>query len=108
MATLKILTDCGENYKYQGPRFIKLGPDSGEEFRDKYLIPWLEKNENADQLMVDFEGTVVYTPSFLEECFGGAIRKGYEQVRTIEFLNMPSDEESKLQKYIQNAKREKK
>ena len=108
MATLRVLTECGENYKYQGPRFIKLGPDSGEEFRDKQLIPWLKKNKNAEHLTVDFEGTVVYTPSFLEESFGGAIRKGHEEVRTIEFLNMPPDEKYKLQKYIQNAKREKK
>ena len=72
------------------------------------LARYLDENKNAEHLTVDFEGTVVYTPSFLEESFGGAIRKGHEEVRTIEFLNMPPDEKYKLQKYIQNAKREKK
>ncbi|MGI5066138.1 STAS-like domain-containing protein [Treponema putidum] len=107
MATLKILKDCGDNYKYQGPRFIKLGPDSGEEFRDKHLIPWLEKNKTTIDLNVDFTGTIVYTPSFLEESFGGAIRKGHEEVRNINFLNIPADEEAKLKKYIEKAQKEK-
>ena len=53
---LKIL-DCKQDYKYQGPRYIKLGPESGEEFRDNYLIPWLEKNKNEVNLQIDFGGT---------------------------------------------------
>ena len=103
MATLEIIKDCGENYKYQGPRFSKLGPESGDEFRDKYLIPWLEKNSNADSLAVDFAGTIVYTPSFLEESFGGTIRKGYKIVENLNFMNMPDDKRKQLEKYIAAA-----
>ena len=108
MSTLEILKDCGENYKYQGPRFIKLGPDSGEEFRNKYLIPWLNKNKDASELIVDFAGTLVYTPSFLEESFGGSIREGYEIGKKLDFKNIPDKQLIKLQEYIEKAKPEKK
>ena len=80
MATLRILKDFGESFKYQGPRFINLGSNSGEEFRDVYLIPWLNENKTDEILEIDFEGTIVYTPSFLEESFGGAIRKGFDVI----------------------------
>lgn len=100
---LKIL-DCKQDYKYQGPRYIKLGPESGEEFRDEYLIPWLEENKNVDELQIDFAGTIVYTPSFLEEAFGGAIRKGYDKVKSLEFVNIPDEQKEKIKKYISKAK----
>ncbi|MEL3899382.1 DUF4325 domain-containing protein [Treponema phagedenis] len=105
METLKI-AECGNGYQYQGPRFDDLGPDSGEEFRDEYLIPWLKNNNNASELCVDFEGTVLFTPSFLEESFGGAIRKGFEIVRKIQFKNIPPDVKQQLAKYINKAKKQ--
>ncbi len=97
------ITECKEDYKYEGPRFIDLGPDSGEEFRDTYLIPWLEKNRGEKTLTVDFEGTIVYTPSFLEESFGGAIRKGYFNVADLNFINIPDEQKKRVQGYIQEA-----
>ncbi len=106
MNTLKV-SECGDGYRYQGPRFIKLGPDSGEEFRNVYLIPWLEENKANSNLCVDFDGTVLFTPSFLEECFGGAIRKGFEVVRKLKFSNMPEEELKKVEGYISKAKAKK-
>lgn len=99
---LKIL-DCKEDYAYEGPRFIKLGPESGEEFRESFFIPWLEKNVENKELYVDFAGTIVYTPSFLEETFGGAIRKGYTQVKNLKFLNIPDDKKQDILSYIEVA-----
>ena len=100
---LRIL-DCKEDYAYEGPRYIRLGPESGEEFRDKFFIPWLKSNRGKDSLAVDFEGTVVYTPSFLEETFGGAIRKGYaNQVKDLKFLNLPDEQKKDVMKYIAEA-----
>lgn len=99
---LKII-ECKEDYKYEGPRFIDLGPDSGEEFRDTYLIPWLENNKDATELTVDFDGTVVYTPSFLEESFGGAIRKGHDIVAALKFINIPDEQKKRVQGYIHDA-----
>lgn len=104
MAVLKVLA-CKEDYKYQGPRFIRLGPDSGEEFRDNHLLKWLDDNKNDDDLHVDFDGTIVYTPSFLEESFGGAIRKGYKQVTKIKFDNMEEDAHNQVEQYIRAALR---
>lgn len=104
MSILRVL-ECKEDYKYQGPRYIRLGPESGEEFRDTYLLKWLDSNKHEEKLIVDFEGTIVYTPSFLEESFGGAIRKGYRQVEKIEFIHMEKDALNQVTKYIQDALR---
>ena len=103
VATLN-MANCGNGYQYQGPRFIDLGPDSGEEFRENYLIPWLNANKNEKELFVDFTGTIIFTPSFLEESFGGAIRKGFKTVRNIQFKNMPKDIEEQVLGYIKKAK----
>ncbi|MGP1458956.1 MAG: hypothetical protein ACTTKL_06575 [Treponema sp.] len=61
MAALAIIKDCGENYKYQGSRFAAFSTESGEEFRDTFLIPFLEKNKHDTELTIDFAGTIVYS-----------------------------------------------
>lgn len=60
--------------EFPGPRFAKLGPSSGEEFRDTILIPQLEAADG--EISVNLDGTMGYGSSFLEEAFGGLIRKG--------------------------------
>ncbi|WP_342307919.1 STAS-like domain-containing protein [Pseudomonas fluorescens] len=50
------------------------GPKNGADFRDNHLIPALNK---YDVVYVDFNDTLGTTPSFLEEVFGGLIRKKY-------------------------------
>ncbi len=104
MRTILKITDCKQDYKYQGPRYKKLGPESGEEFRDDYLIPWLKENKGKNDLQIDFSGTVVYTPSFLEEAFGGAVRKGYSEVKSLKFINLPDEQRKKIHEYISKAK----
>ncbi|CAI2036205.1 Uncharacterised protein [Serratia fonticola] len=59
--------------KYPGPRYAALGDSSGEVFRDTVLIPALAEN---DSVGVDFDGVYGYGSSFLEEAFGGLVRKG--------------------------------
>lgn len=59
--------------KYPGPRFESLGPNSGELFRDNFLIPAAMDNNVVE---VDLDGVFGYGSSFLEEVFGGLIRKG--------------------------------
>ena len=49
------------------------GPYSGELFRENYLIPLL-KDPNII-IEVDLDGTLGYGSSFLEEAFGGLVRK---------------------------------
>lgn len=50
------------------------GKKSGEEFRDDVLLPALKNN---DEVTVDLNGVLTLGSSFLEEAFGGLVRKGY-------------------------------
>lgn len=54
-------------------RFRKDGPHTGEAFREDFLIPALERDQNV---VVVLDGTEGYPSSFLEEAFGGLVRKG--------------------------------
>lgn len=102
---LKII-EKNPNFAYQGPRFKSLGDNSGELFRDDYLIPWLESLQGKG--IIDFEGTVIYMPSFLEEAFGGAVRKGfYKDLKKVKFINIEKEYEIDLNKYIEIANKNK-
>lgn len=57
--------------KYPGPRYMSLGSNSGEEFREKFLIEELKKDP---EVSVNLDGVLGYGSSFLEEIFGGMVR----------------------------------
>ncbi|EGR2272141.1 STAS-like domain-containing protein [Vibrio parahaemolyticus] len=57
--------------KYPGPRYKSLGPNSGEEFRERFLIEALKKDP---EVQVNLDGVLGYGSSFLEEIFGGLVR----------------------------------
>jgi hypothetical protein len=60
-----------------GGRYINDGPDSGQLFRDRFLVPALRKSiERGEKLVVVLDGPRGYLSSFLEEAFGGLIRYG--------------------------------
>lgn len=90
--------------KYPGPRYIKLGDFSGEEFRDEVLVPAL-MDEN---ISVDFDGVYGYGSSFLEEAFGGLVRRGVPTER-MKFLreHLKCDDDpsivTEVKKYIDEA-----
>lgn len=92
MVKIKISVDFSRT---PGPRLIKEGSWSGELFRDQILAPKVMKAiETKDTLEVDLDGTAGYGTSFLEESFGGLIRKlkiPYDNVKDI--LRIVSDEE---------------
>jgi hypothetical protein len=67
MITIKIASDFSPT---PGGRFRKMGPKSGEEFRD-LLASHLAKNE---PVVVVLDGVEGYGSSFLEEAFGGLAR----------------------------------
>lgn len=54
-------------------RYPSDGEFSGERFREEFLKPALEQGE----VVVEIDGTEGYGSSFLEEAFGGLVRKGY-------------------------------
>ena len=56
-------------------RFPKQGPFSGERFREEMLVPALQRDEFVE---VDLSGAKGLSPSFLEEAFGGLVRRGYQ------------------------------
>ena len=60
-----------------GGRYNEDGPFSGERFRDDYLIPALNDRRN-EVVQVDIGGVLGYGSSFLEEAFGGLIRRGFK------------------------------
>ena len=59
-----------------GGRYISDGPYSGEWFREEVLRPALaEAIRTGERLEVELDGTSGYGSSFLEEAFGGLVRK---------------------------------
>lgn len=62
---------------YPGPRYRRDGQFSGEEFRESVLLPkLLWAIENRRKLIVILDDVAGYGSSFLEESFGGLIRRG--------------------------------
>ncbi|MGN7611831.1 STAS-like domain-containing protein [Magnetococcales bacterium HHB-1] len=61
---------------YRGPsgRYPVDGEYNGERFREEILKPSLEE---SDKVCVDFTHAKTPGSSFLEEAFGGLVRKGY-------------------------------
>ena len=90
-----------------GGRYKKDGQGSGEEFREKHLKPKFESLRKGEKLLIDFDGTYGYPPSFLDEAFGGLARiLGSKEV--LDKLEFKSDEEPSLIDevigYIKNEK----
>lgn len=57
--------------RFPAGRYKKNGDTSGEAFRERFLEPPLRDGKHV---VVEFDGTVGYGSSFLEEAFGGLIR----------------------------------
>ena len=78
-----------------GARYKTQGAFSGEEFRDNILYPkFIESINNGEKLIVDLDGGYGYGSSFLEEAFGGLVRKlkkeknrHYKEVKNIEIIS---------------------
>jgi hypothetical protein len=52
------------------------GPFNGERFRDSVLLPALQQAaKKNDKVVVDLDDAHSYSSSFLEEVFGGIVRK---------------------------------
>ncbi|MDM5112862.1 STAS-like domain-containing protein [Aeromonas salmonicida] len=102
-----------DNFPYPGPRFRRLGPQSGEEFK-YYLYEILTDfygsgfNNNINtRILIDLDGTRGYGSSFLEEGFGGLIRMGIPD-SIIKLITIKTNEEPELEdeinSYIDDAR----
>lgn len=102
-----IVINIARDYtKTPGGRYISEGDYSGEEFRMKLLKPAFEKFISSDcTLTVILDGGYGYSPSFLEEAFGGLIRETKNS--KVKEIKIVSEEEpsliAKIQQYIDDA-----
>jgi hypothetical protein len=71
--------DVGKDFsRTPGGRRFADGPDSGEFFRERFLVPRLrDALANNDSLTVILDGPRGYLSSFIEEAFGGLVRYGH-------------------------------
>lgn len=72
VTTIKVARDFSRT---PGGRTRSDGDFSAEEFRDEQLVPALKRCTDDEQVCVDLDGGAGYGASFLEEAFGGAVRK---------------------------------
>lgn len=95
-----------------GARYETQGPFSGERFRDEILYPkFKEAIIRKETLTVDLDGGYGYGSSFLEEAFGGLVRKlkkeNYENLNDVAGIKVISDDNeawvNKIKKYIDEA-----
>lgn len=95
----------GARYKYQGDY-------PGEEFRDNLLYPKYEEAvEKNEELIVDLDGGYGYGSSFLEEAFGGLVRKlkreKKDYTKVLKVIKIISNDETgwitKIKGYIEDA-----
>ena len=106
MTTIKIAiaTDFSDT---PGARFCSDGSFSGEEFREKILMPLFENDSDNRKILIDLDGAEGYPSSFLEEAFGGLARiVGPEKVKErIVFKSTEFDYMiSKIYEFISNCK----
>jgi hypothetical protein len=101
----EIRYDFAKEYSpYPGGRFIKLGDFSGEEFREKVLVPVFEA---GDRIVIDASGVKTsFSPSFLDEAFG-EVAKRYTLKKFFETVKVFSTEnellEEKVKHYAEGA-----
>lgn len=92
--------------RYPAGRYKRNGETSGEAFRERFLEDPIRQGQTV---VVDFDGTVGYGSSFLEEAFGGVVRTLKVPADfVIEHLTLKSSDPSiteEVVEYIQDAGR---
>ena len=91
-----------------GPRMQEDGEYSGEEFRDRYLVPgFRDAVKEGTCLTVVLDGTMGYASCFLEEAFGGLVRAGHSRQKLRDHLKVVSRDrpwyEPEVKHYISEA-----
>ena len=101
MITIRVAQDFS---RHPAGRTRADGPFSGEFFRQKFLVPGLRSGE---RLFIILDGARGYGSSFLEEAFGGLIRKeGFTRdlvERSLDFQSEDSSVTQEIKEYIHDA-----
>ena len=70
---MTIVINIAEDFsKYPGGRFREDGKGNGTTFREDILVPAIK---SGDKVEIRLDGASGYPSSFLEEVFGGLVRK---------------------------------
>jgi hypothetical protein len=99
----EVLIDVATDFSpTPGGRYISESLYSGEEFRQKVLEPKIEQHQ---RLAIDLDGPEGFTTSFLEEAFGGLVRKfGRDVVSMVRFIAvLRPNRARKAVEYMQRA-----
>lgn len=90
--------------KFPGGRFERLGPYSGEDFREKVLRNIFESGKSIE---IDATGVVTsFSPSFLDEAFGSLAKEyGLEKFRnTVKIFSADNEKlAEKMMYYVERA-----
>jgi hypothetical protein len=81
--------------RYPAGRYRADGPYNGERFREDFLIPAL--NNKAKQVYIELDGVRGYNSSFLDEAFGGLVRRGFSAEELLNRLQFNSQDQSLIE-----------
>lgn len=103
MITVNIAKDFT---RFPAGRYKSFGETSGEAFRQKFLE---EPIKHGDTILVEFDGTLGYGSSFLEEAFGGIVRSlkisSDKLLKLLQFKSSDPTICTEVQEYIIEASR---
>lgn len=78
--------------RFPAGRFRVDGPNSGERFREEFLLPSLNKKQKT---CIYLDNVLGYGSSFLEEAFGGLVRvHGFSEATLRDLLKLVSADDS--------------
>lgn len=100
---MKVINVAKDFTRFPSGRKKDRGSTSGEAFSEQFILPALKNNE---RITIELDGTIGYGSSFLEEAFGGAIRKTGATVREFYSLVKLVSADSILLKEIDRYVRE--
>lgn len=101
--TGKVISIAEEFSPSPAGRYLTDGPFPGEKFREEFLMPALR---DFGDVTVDLDGTAGFGSSFLEEAFGGLVRKGFsvEQLKTrLHIKSARRSYEARIWNYIESV-----
>lgn len=98
---------CKDFSDAPGGRYIQEGEHSGEEFREKILLPKYEEAEKNNEILeINFDGCFGFGTSFLEEAFGGLVRN-HKKKNVLHVIKVVSVEDETIpdlvKKYVKEA-----
>lgn len=103
MVKLKLSTDFSN---CPMGRYITDGPYSGEYFRDFFFYPkYKEASDKKEKLEINFDDCYGINPVFLEEIFGGMVRK-YKKFNLRNIIIISNDDETihrRIKEFVKKA-----